>query len=155
MSVVLDATTFFPSDVCEFHFVFHIRPVVEIGEWLFRHVFCFVDLVSIPFLCVLCTVTSCVTTEGSAPLPGRSNVVSVLCSCTGTLMPCPPPKPAAEKISFSSVRLSLAAVPNNYLCFGISFSSWNFPSSLIFSVCTTYAYSLLFCHSSPSPHFVF
>lgn len=76
MSVVLDATTFFPSDVCEFHFVFHIRPVVEIGEWLFRHAFCFVDLVSIPFLCVLCTVTSCVTTEGSAPLPGRSNVVS-------------------------------------------------------------------------------
>lgn len=53
MPVFLDATTFFlKCSLCEFHFLFHVRPVVEIGRWLTGLVFCFANIVSIPFLCV-------------------------------------------------------------------------------------------------------
>lgn len=66
-------------------------------------------------------------TEGLRPASWAKQR-GVLCLRTGTLMLYPPPKLAAEKISFSPVRLSLAVVPNDYLCF------WNFFQLLKLSI---------------------
>ena len=89
----------------------------------------------------------------SALIP-HAKLPDVLCLCIWMVRSCPPPKLATKKISSSPLRLSLAAVPNNYyLCL------WNFfqflkPSihfNLNFSVCTIDVYSPLpFCHTLPN-----
>lgn len=55
-------------------------------------------------------------------LRGQSSSLSSVCAL-GTFPLCPLPKLAAEKIGSSPVRWSLAAVPNNYLCFRNFFSA--------------------------------
>lgn len=89
-------------------------------------------------------------TEGLRPASWAKQR-GVLCLRTGTLMLYPPPKLAAEKISFSPVRLSLAVVPNDYLCF------WNFFQLLKLSIqfdffrCVQYVHILFSFVIPPSP----
>lgn len=166
MPVFLATTAFFlPCSFCEFHFFTSDQWLRSAGGSLDMF---FVLQTLFPFLFSVSVhrelhLAQTLWYRGSLPsFRGQGSLVSSACACVGRFLLHLPPKLATEKMGFSPVGWSLAAIPNNYLCFQNFFSApETFSLVWFFSVCTICAYSLLFCYSfppTPPPpphHFVF